>query len=302
MTLTAPPDVAESAYRFRFEHVHTLLAPVHPDDVKDEMPAALLGERRPVYRDVRDTSRRAVAQAVEELLDEDEFRAGVAALPFTAGQRVVAFGDSITSDWQSWSVLLDGALVRLRPRDSIEILNAGISGNTTMDIIRRFSGIAALQPDWLLTLIGTNDSVAYGPPPAKTLVSVTETEHNLHELVRLIRIRSRPIATAWITPPPCDNSQLARHPYAGRGTVRIDTAALAYRAELVRGLPGVVVDAAAAFGPPPCSALLVDGVHPTLAGQLRIVRAVVAALGSGRPSLSPSDVVRSVARGSLTSR
>jgi lysophospholipase L1-like esterase len=52
--------------------------------------------------------------------------------------------------------------------------------------------------------------------------------------------------------------------------------ALRALADLVRQQPDPVVDLQALFGDPPQRALLIeDGVHPSLAGQMAIARALV---------------------------
>jgi len=57
--------------------------------------------------------------------------------------------------------------------------------------------------------------------------------------------------------------------------------ALRALADLVRQQPDPIVDLLAVFGDPPQPALLIDdGVHPSLAGQMTIARALVERLSS----------------------
>jgi lysophospholipase L1-like esterase len=61
-------------------------------------------------------------------------------------RRVALVGDSITAngDWEAW---LSGA----------EIINFGVPGYTSDDVLERLDDIVAARPDEILMLIGTND-------------------------------------------------------------------------------------------------------------------------------------------------
>lgn len=61
-------------------------------------------------------------------------------------KRIVFLGDSIT-EHQDWSVLLGIS----------NVFNAGISGNTTDDILERLHGVTSLNPDRLFIMAGIND-------------------------------------------------------------------------------------------------------------------------------------------------
>ena len=63
--------------------------------------------------------------------------------------RVVALGDSITDDLLSWAEILRAC--------GLDVVNAGVSGDTTADALRRLYGIVLLEPDVVITMLGTND-------------------------------------------------------------------------------------------------------------------------------------------------
>jgi hypothetical protein len=134
-------------------------------------------------------------------------------------------------------------------------------------------------------MIGTNDSVRMGEVP-KTLVSDAEYDANLRALGEAVA--ARPGARlVWMTPPPAHEGLLARS-----GTfegVRLAQSDVLRKAEVVRGLPGPVVDVLAAFGDPPDATLfLEDGIHPSLEGQKAILRALLRTVGSGPGQTPPS--------------
>lgn len=64
----------------------------------------------------------------------------------TDGERLLFLGDSITQggDWASWF-----------PDD--EVVNLGVGGDTTADVLARLDAVVESAPDSILLLIGTND-------------------------------------------------------------------------------------------------------------------------------------------------
>ena len=83
------------------------------------------------------------------------------------------------------------------------------------------------------------------------------------------------------TPPPVIEERIARHWLLSAKRVAWRNDDLAAIAERVRAQPDPHVDLAAVFGHPPDPRLLMeDGLHPSLAGQVAIVRAVVARLAA----------------------
>src|SRR5688572_4485849 len=119
-------------------------------------PSHGLGEQR-----YRHALRRLTAELSSEL----------AALPFAREHVVVAAGDSITADVQSWARILGTALGR-------QLVEAGVSGDTSVHLISRLAAIVERSPHWLLVLIGTNDARRHGPA-AGPLVSDEQFRANL---------------------------------------------------------------------------------------------------------------------------
>lgn len=78
--------------------------------------------------------------------------------------RVVGFGDSITGVYyhtgglRAWPEMLGIALRRLYPDAEVEVINAGVSGNTTAAGLARIEGdVLAHSPDLVIVMFGMND-------------------------------------------------------------------------------------------------------------------------------------------------
>jgi lysophospholipase L1-like esterase len=122
-------------------------------------------------------------------------------------------------------------------------------------------------------MLGTNDAPRLGAQATKTHVSLDETALNLTELRHLAATETA-ANWAWITLPPCDEAALAASPYAAQFHLGNDD--LGAIADVVRRQPEPVIDLFALFGVPPTRELMLeDGIHPSLAGQQAIARALV---------------------------
>ena len=99
---------------------------------------------------------------------------------------VVAFGDSITAGYavrRGFPTFWKEMLVQKYPGVRIELINSGISGDTTMDGLARLDwAVLSYEPDLVTINFGINDCV-YG-------LGLEEFEANLVEMIR--RIRSGP--------------------------------------------------------------------------------------------------------------
>lgn len=264
------------AYRLQFSHIGKQVAE-WPGAQDVANLAAIYGVGADEYRRIKATFAANVREAAEALLADNAFAERVARLPFEKGAVVVGLGDSITDDWQSWLEILRHVLMLRRPRDEIRLVNAGISGDTTAQMLARFLGVAQLDPDWVICLAGTNDARLHGLKPIKTLVSVEETASNLAALRNFAATQAPRACWVWMTPPTVIEEAIARHWFLGRqqqlGWRNADLIAIA---DAMKRQPDPVVDLQAAFGlPPPAEYLLDDGLHPSLEGQKVILRALV---------------------------
>ena len=80
--------------------------------------------------------------------------------------RIVCFGDSITGAYyhtggqRAWADMLGIALAQIYPQARLEIVNAGISGQTTAQGLARIEkDVLARQPHLVVVMFGMNDVV-----------------------------------------------------------------------------------------------------------------------------------------------
>jgi lysophospholipase L1-like esterase len=273
-TPAAPPASELAAFFVQYIHFEKFFASFGVV-LAEEQLAALYGLDVQTYRDLRAQFAASARQAAEELLSDTVFAARVDQLPFAAGDTVVALGDSVTDDLQSWAEILRHLLDLRRVGDQIQVVNQGISGDTTAAALRRMVPILSTQPSWIICMLGTNDVQRNGLQATKPLVSVDETALNLAELRHLAATESKAL-WAWITAPPCNEELIATSPFWVQAEITIHNDDLVAIAGVLRDEPVPVVDLVTLFGQPPAARLLGDdGVHPTLAGQQAIARALV---------------------------
>jgi len=262
------------AYLMKFRHPEKILAQMA--GLTETHIAEMFEVDLATYRANKSASARQAESAAGELLDDAEFAAQLDRLPLQPGQTVVGLGDSITDDDESWLEILRHALAARRGGDGLKVINAGVSGDTTSQVITRFLAVIVEQPDWVVCLVGTNDSRWHGQSPTKTLVSVEETEKN-YRMLRNFAAGQTSARWLWMTPPPAIEERIAAHWFFSELQLMWRNENVAAVADAVRRQDDAVVDLQAAFGCPADPALLLeDGLHPSLAGQKLIVRTLVA--------------------------
>jgi lysophospholipase L1-like esterase len=265
--------------------VHWLLKVIQPERTLAALPggaslgqdahAELLGLPVEVYASELGRMRQEASEAAGALQADLSVASMVDRLPLRKGAKVLAFGDSLTSDPQSWAVILRDLLTLQRGADEISLTISAVAGETTTHALVRAGQIASLQPDWIVFLLGTNDARTQGAHPSKTLVHHEETARNIAELRHRV-IKETGARCIWITPPAVNEAQVASHPGLARFGVRFRNSDLERVAQIVRGSEAPVIDAFTILGSPPSSDLLIgDGLHLSLAGQQRIALEVL---------------------------
>lgn len=260
------------------EQVRWLLKVIQPERTLASLPggarlsqdalAGLLGLPVEVYATEVGRMEREAAEAAAALLSDASVASMVDRLPLRRGARVVVFGDSLSSDPQSWAVILR-EMVKARRDDGVSWAIHAVAGETTTHGLVRAGAIADAQPDWALFLLGTNDARTQGPRATKTLVHHEETARNVAELRHRVASETK-ARCLWVTPPAVNEARVAEHPGLARFGVRFRNEDLARVARIIRDGDAPVVDLFAALGsPPPPELLMGDGLHLTLAGQRR---------------------------------
>jgi acyl-CoA thioesterase-1 len=260
----------------RFLHPSRVLPPL--PGVDEMLMARLLGQSDADYRGLAASLENERKAIVDDLISDEETRTAVLQLPFREGQTIVGLGDSITADFFSWFELLRLLVGEIRGSEDIHFVNAGISGETTSQMIARIPQIQFAKPDWVLCLAGGNDARRFGLPTAETQLSVHETIANLS------RIRSQVVAatgTQWqfLTPIGIDEGRAAASLlWQSMGTFWQDVDI----EQIARTLASKETNVASLYGklgvPPEASLLEDDGLHPTPIGHARLVVAVMKAL------------------------
>jgi acyl-CoA thioesterase-1 len=264
----------QRARLLQFQHPEKVLAAYRGSPLSEAELASILGVEPALYHRVRQRSQERVAAAAQQILTDPSLARAVDRLPFGRGDTVVGLGDSITDDEQSWLEILRELLILRRPGDGIRLINAGISADTTAQIIARFLEVRRLRPDWIICLAGTNDARRHGYPEALAVASLEQTAQNLRALRQLAaRTEARWI---WITPPPVIEEQVVTDWHLGPLELSYRNHDLAAIAALIRQFSDPVVDLQRVFGDPVDRDLLLpDGLHPSLAGQVAIVTALI---------------------------
>ncbi|GGP25307.1 SGNH/GDSL hydrolase family protein [Silvimonas amylolytica] len=266
------------------EQVNWLLKVIQPEHSLAALPggaylgqdahAALLNLPVEVYTAELGRMQNEAVQAAATLLADEAAGSMIDQLPLRKGAKILVFGDSLTSDPQSWAVILREMLAMRRGADEIALTIRAVGGETTTHGLVRFAEIANAQPDWVLFLLGTNDVRTQGPHPTKTLVHHEETARNIAELRQRVATETH-ARTLWITPPAVNEAQVAAHWGLARFGVRFRNEDLECVASIIRDSEEPVIDAFAALDNPPPADLMVDGLHFTLEGQKRMALEVI---------------------------
>jgi lysophospholipase L1-like esterase len=248
----------------------------HPGAASSAVWASLLGLPVERYDGLVAALQQAVERAAAELRANEETRADLAALPFQDGQTVVAVGDSITAERASWFEIL-----RCASRGGWRAVNAAVSGDTTVHTRARIeSAVLSQAPDWALVLIGSNDARFHA---GTVLVTIEESERNLERVV--CELGEAGARIVLMTPPRVIDAIQIERPF---GLDMIwQTEELAARAAVARRVAAahdvLLVDVFAAFEGADVDDFLFDGLHPSIHGQVRILRAVLRTLASTSP-------------------
>lgn len=265
--------IEQIAYLLQFAHLektHGFLPGANDANI-----SAIFGIDVNKYSNIKNQFTENALKAAQDLLTDPAFAKHVDKLPFAAGATVVGLGDSITDDYQSWLEILRHLLKLRRPYDKIKIINAGISGETTAQIVGRFPLILQNNPDWIICLIGTNDSRTNGLDPNKTVVSLSETRQNLAVLHNYV-VKNTKAKFVWMTPPPLIPEKIANDWWLGSFQLAWSNENITAVANAVLKQPDPVIDLQTIFGLPPNPDLLLsDGIHPSLRGQKAIVKALI---------------------------
>ncbi len=207
----------------------------------------------------------------------------------TLGQpvKIVCFGDSITGVYyhtggrRAWCDALGVALQRAYPQAKLEMINAGVSGNTTADGLRRMEAdVLSHRPQLVVAMFGMNDVASATPD---------EFRANLGEIVRRSRERGAGIILMtpnWIRP---EDSSLPPERVAEYAEIVRQTA---------RELGVPVADAFTAFknihttDRREWTRLMSDSIHPNWRGHLLFAAEAAGVIIGQKPALNDLPPLR----------
>ena len=212
-----------------------------------------------------------------ELLGEADVIETLPLLPFKRDARVLAVGDSITADRLGWAELMSLVTSEV-PQSAFTVINMGVGGQTSSDVISQVDVYADLEPDWVILMVGTNDFRFHTEQVNVTMLSKSETERNLL-LIRQLIENELGARLVVVTPPP-----------VVRPGVTVGTAARAVGwregydaslAEFIRSEFANHIDVHSVLGGVAVDGLFEeDGVHPSVDGQKLILRTILHHLAS----------------------
>ncbi|MBN1837183.1 MAG: hypothetical protein JW820_15105 [Spirochaetales bacterium] len=195
--------------------------------------------------------------------------------PAAAPLTMLALGDSITSDRESYAKILaeywrqeGGAVGPAR-----SILDCGVSGDTGSDVINRFySTVLSQEFDWAIVFFGTNDCRQLDDPAGISNVSLEEYLRDLRYLTERLLKAGKEIV--HVTMPPVDNQRLRAFFPDGNwiyDSARLEATNAAIR-ELARENGSPVADLAEAIVERGTDVLEPDGLHLNAEGHLILCR------------------------------
>ena len=214
---------------------------------------------------------------VADLLSEADVIESLPLLPFKHEARVLAAGDSITADRLGWAEMMSLlAMEVLEPR--FTVVNMGVGGQTSADVISQMDVYADWDPDWVILMVGTNDFRFHTEQMTATMLSTSETKRNLL-LIRQLIEKELGARLVVVTPPPIvDSSVVVGTGARAMGWRAEDIAAMA---EFIRSEFADHVDVHTVLGEGIADDLFEDdGVHPSAQGQRLILRTILLRLPS----------------------
>jgi acyl-CoA thioesterase-1 len=170
-------------------------------EMRDQLLAQMLSWSTEQVRSCVNAMAATASDIAGAMLTDPLYGAAAAGLPFRAGDRLAAVGDSLTADRLGWFDLIVASM-RLAGHHDVETHNLGLSGSTTADALERFDILEAFRPTHVLLMLGTNDARRHGRRRDHAMVSPGETQRNLSALIDLVVNRDRRSHAAARRPDP----------------------------------------------------------------------------------------------------
>lgn len=278
------PLADDIAYQidFNFHQVPSALAV----EIPDEAAALMLKLSAEQFKRYADFANVEVHKVAADLAQQPDCAAAIRRIKNTHTNPVSAVltvGDSITTYRYGYAELLGAMLAQVDPQTGFTFMNVGRSGYTsTHGLEHTFTQYLQTNPDWVVIKYGVNDTKCFGGTDAKTLVSLDEYRANLDAIVGGFCQHTR-AHVLLMTPTPVLENVVNNNPefIAYHMTWRnADIEKFGSVAQEIAGKHGVgFVDLFSIFTATPDPALLLsDGLHPSLAGQQRMLEVLLRAV------------------------
>jgi lysophospholipase L1-like esterase len=216
-----------------------------------------------------------VVGEASSIVDEVKLAPYRARLPRDEKDRVLALGDSITSDRGSWFEILSCVAELVGTRS--HWINSGTSGDSSTHALGRFDrAVTALEPTHVVIALGTNDSRRNNSGDGVRLVSTDEYSRNLRAILALCEAHGA--QATLLSPPPVDPQMIEAWHF--EENLHWSNSDIAETAEMTRAVAQAVgcefINLYEAFPEPSGQHHLPDGLHPNRRGQGWIARQVLA--------------------------
>jgi len=220
------------------------------------------GELEPIERRFQET----VNRLAERLAEQRPLR------PAPAPLTLLALGDSLTSDRQSWVKILRRYWAADPNR---QIIDSAVSGDTAASVLNRLHRtVLRHRFDRAVIFVGTNDCRRMDEPGGLTNLSLEEYQRDLRYLVD--RLMRHGAAVVLVTLPPVDTERLKRFFPETNSTYDADR--LEATNDFLRALAAEggaqLADLAAAARASGEDVLEEDGIHLNATGQYLVAKLV----------------------------
>lgn len=260
--------------------------PLLPGIENEEAIAGLMGLEHSELKKLRDRFRSNAKQAAIELLEDPDVAEWIEELPFEDGDTIVAFGDSITDDLQSWFHIFEHVLEIGLEGSEYTFINSGVSYNSSTEALKRLNrDVLDHEPDWVIVALGTFDAQRLHVAPDRPMVSLADYWENLNTIeANVSEVTDNPLI--WMTPPPVITEMLQQIRLFNFNLFEEDLSDIR---EILTGKKGYIVDPLGERmhdeeaqehedeengGPAPWN-YLSDGLHPSLSGHTNTVKELI---------------------------
>lgn len=261
--------------------------PLLPGIENEEAMAGLMGLEKEELQKLRDRFSSNAKQAAIELLEDGEVAEWIEDLPFEHGDTIVAIGDSLTDDLQSWFNIFQHVLEIGLEDANLTFVNSGVSYDTSTDALKRFNrDVLDHDPDWVIVALGTFDAQRLHVSPDRTLVPLADFWENLNTIETVVNeVTDNPLI--WLTPPPVITEMQEQMRLFHFDLFEED---LSQYREILTGKKGYIVDPLGERmkdkdnsvedqeeeDPGPAAwNYLSDGLHPSLSGHSNTVKELI---------------------------